>query len=368
LEEQFDDTTSPFAEEGTLAHSMGELIIRRKELKMPKLSFDKKHLEYMLSSYYSQALFEYAEAYALYVIETLHNARKHTKDAALFLEERLDMSEWVPEGFGTADAIIVADGVLDFIDLKYGKGVPVSAVENKQLMVYALGAIWRFGLAYDIHTVRMTIFQPRLDSISTWEITVDELMDWAEEVLKPGAKKAFAGEGGFVPGSHCQFCKAKATCKANADMHTATTSQVFDDVESAPVELLSDEQIADILSKSSGIKNWLTAVEEYALNKALDGGEIPGYKLVEGRSNRVFTSEEAVEAALKSEGFPDDMIYTKKLLGIGAMEKNLGKPDFKRLLDPFVEKPAGKPTLVPMSDKRDAIVLDKDKAAKDAFD
>jgi hypothetical protein len=297
-------------------------------------------------------MYSHAEDYALFVMERYAEAQVHTKDALIYLEQRLDMTAYVPEGFGTGDCVIIADGVMDIIDLKYGKGVLVSATDNKQMMLYSLGALREFDFMYDIRSVRMTIFQPRLDNYSTFEMTVDDLMTWAENELKHKAALAFKGEGEFIPGKHCQFCKAKAVCKALADYILELAKHDF-----AAAETLTDDDIADILDRAGAFKNWIKAVEEHALSEATEHGKRwKGYKLVEGRSNRKYVNEEEVAKTLLASGYKEDTIYApREILGITAMEKAITKAAFAEKLKGLVIKPQGAPTLVPLGDKRPAL-------------
>ena len=348
MEATFPDRAGVAADEGSLAHSVGELILQFKlgEITKQKYSVELKKLQ--KNALYNKDLQSHAEDYALFVLEHYAEAQSRSKDALIFLERRLDMTEWIPEGFGTGDCVIIADGVMEIIDLKYGKGVLVSATENKQMMAYALGALHGFSFIYDINTVRMTIFQPRLDNYSTFEISVDDLMDWAESYLKPRAALAFNGEGEFVPGSHCQFCKAKAQCRALADYNLELAKHDF-----AKPELLEDVEISSILERAAAFKSWINSVEEFAQVEAIENGKKwPGFKLVEGRSNRTYGDAEKVASVLTENGYAEDKIYTKNLLGITAMEKMLSRGTFAELLNPFIIKPPGKPTLVEESDKR----------------
>lgn len=281
-------------------------------------------------------------------MEQFYEAQSHTKDAIIFLEQRLNLTDYVPEGFGTGDTVIVADGVLTIIDLKYGKGVLVSAEANKQMMLYALGALKEFDYMYDIRLVRMIIYQPRLDNFSTYELSVPILNVWAQDDLIPRAKLAFDGMGDFNPGAHCKFCKARAVCKANAEKNLELAKYDFQ-----KEELLTDDAIADILDRAAPFKNWIDAIEEYALRQAIDKGKKwPGYKLVEGRSNRMYVDETQVAEKLIQNGFSEDVIYTKKILAITNMEKAITKIKFSELLNSLIVKPPGKPTLAPESDKR----------------
>lgn len=360
FEQKFPDTSGTAASEGTLAHALSELIIRYASGKIDAKDHIKILNSIEVDPLFDNSMMEYCEEYAAYVMEQFYNAQAHTKDALLFLEQKLDLTDYVPDGFGTGDVIIIADGVMDIIDLKYGKGVPVTAVDNNQMKLYSLGALRAFDFMYDIQTVRMTIYQPRLDSITNFEMSTVALRQWAEQVLKPKAKLAFAGKGDFVPGTHCQFCKAKAVCKANADYNLEIAKYDFKDSAE-----LTDAEVADILSRSKLITGWLTAVSDHALNEAVNKGKHwPGYKLVEGRSNRIYSNEEAVAEKLIANGIEEEDIYTKKLLGITAMEKEITKPKFAALLSDLIIKPDGKPTLVPEEDKR-AEINSTDAAKRD---
>jgi hypothetical protein len=351
LEQQFPDKAGNVAREGTLAHSLGELILKLKLKKITKQVYQRDLKKIESDELYDHAMQEHAESYSVFVLERFYEAQSHTKDAVIYLEHQLNLTEYVPEGFGTGDCVIIADGTMEIIDLKYGKGVVVIAENNKQMMLYALGALKDFDFVYDIDTVCMTIYQPRIDNFSTWKIRVDDLLTWAEMELKPKAALAFKGEGEFSPGTHCQFCKAKAVCKANADYNLQLAVYDF-----ATPELLTDDEIADILERSSNFTNWLKSVNEYALSEAvLNGKKWPGYKLVEGRSNRTYSDEAAVAERLLEKGFAEDLIYKRELLGITAMEKVVGKKEFALHLSGLIIKPQGKPTLAPKSDKREEL-------------
>lgn len=350
LEAKFPDSTSEAAQEGTLAHNIGELLIRTyvgrvganaKDGCMRNLSKDK---------FYSNELLDYATEYAQYVVSEFEKAKATTPDAILEVEARLDMSDYIPDGFGTGDAIIIADGVMRIIDLKYGKGVPVSCEENKQMMLYALGAMKQYGFLYDIQRVEMTIYQPRIENISTWGIDVENLLFWAYGYLKPRAEIAAKGEGEFVPGKHCQFCRAKNECRALAEENL----KVFDQYNVDDPALLTDREIAEIISKADAIASWAKSMTDYALSQAVNNGKRwPGFKLVEGRSNRAFKDESEAAKKLFNEGLKFDEVYSvPKLLGITAIEKLVGKKHFDELLGDLVTKPTGKPTLALISDKR----------------
>lgn len=351
LEEEFPDSTSSFAEEGTVAHTLSELKIRKNvlnELTVAQFAKEKKKIATAVNTE-----MEYAtDTYVDLIVEKLAADPK----AILLIEQRLDFSYLVPDGFGTGDAIILTEGRIEVIDLKYGKGVPVSAIDNPQARLYALGAIHTFGCLYNFTEVKSTIVQPRLDSVSTETLTVDELNAWAEEVVRPAAKLADAGEGDFWAGEHCRFCRAGAICRARAEQALQILKHDFQ----APA-LLDPSEIPDILKILDGAKAWIKELEDYAFDQAVNHDvHWDGFKIVAGRSNRVFLDEDLVAKTLFERNFDTDQIYNLKLKGITEMEKLLGKTAFGELLGELVTKPQGKPTLVAESDKRDAISLTDD--------
>lgn len=341
LERNFEDTTSPYAEEGTKAHALAEKTLTG------FLKNGKSQVEYPENVEMQEACQRYVDI----CIEKINGARKISKDSQIKVEQRLDFSNWVPEGFGTGDMVIISDEFLEIIDLKYGKGVPVSAINNSQMRLYALGMFDAYGYLYGAEEVRMTIVQPRLDSISTETISVKDLLAWGEEV-KEKAKIAFAGKGEFCAGAHCRFCKARNTCRAHADYEL---KNIKEDLQAPELE---DFEISDILLRAKGIKTWLDGLEAYALGKALDGYEWPGMKLVEGRSNRKITDSELAAYQLLNAGFGAEVIYKPQALrSITDLEKLCGKKMFNELLSGVIEKPPGKPTLVSADDKRQAIEI-----------
>ena len=263
------------------------------------------------------------------------------------MEQKLDFSKWVPQGFGTGDCVIVADNILTVIDFKYGVGILVEAEQNPQMMCYALGALALFDSIYDIENVVMTIFQPRRDNISTYELSKKELLQWADEILSPAAQLAAKGEGEFKAGKHCRFCKVKATCRKRAEYNLELARYDFE----MPANL-EDTEIEVILSKADELAAWCSDIKEYAFQQALNGKQWNGWKLVEGRSVRKYINEDAVAETVKNAGYDP---YEHKVLGITAMTRMLGKAKFENLLSSFIEKPTGKPALVPKSDKRPSI-------------
>jgi Protein of unknown function (DUF2800) len=348
LEQQFSErSTSVYAEEGTLAHALGELKLSLYFEYITKTKYSKELKLIEKNELFQPEMHDYVNVYVDYGIERFNEAKKRSSDAIVALEQRLDFSHLVPKGFGTGDLVIIADGTLEIIDLKYGKGVEVSAEENTQMMLYAIGALAQFDYLYDINQVQMTIVQPRLDSISTWTISVEQLNEWAENYCRPRAELAWKGEGEFIPGDHCRFCNAKYTCRARAEENLELAKHEFKDPE-----LLTEEEIIEALKISENLKNWVKDIEEYTLNEALQGKKWPGFKVVEGRSNRKYVDDIQVASKLKESGYDEAVIYEKKLYGITAMQKLLGKKQFGELLDELIIKPPGKPALVLESDKR----------------
>ena len=340
LTERIPDNGSIYAAEGSEAHALCEYKLR-------KLLGMEAHnpLDTPVGlQYYDSTMEDAATGYAAFVLELLEEIRKSCPDPIVMVEQRLDFSRWVKDGFGTGDAVIVADGTIHVVDFKYGIGVPVSAEGNSQMRLYALGAVDMFGELYDIDTVVMTIYQPRLSSISTDMISKTDLLDWAENTLRPLADLAYKGEGDLNAGSWCRFCKLRSTCRKRAEANLAVAQHEF---KLPPT--LSDEEIAVILDKLDDLIGWAGDIKEYALNAALLGKHFDGWKLVEGRSNRRYTDEAAVAQIVSETGHDP---YEHKLLGITAMEKLLGKKQFSALLSNLVERPQGKPVLVPTSDKR----------------
>lgn len=333
-----EDETTTFAAEGTTAHALCEWKVR-KALKM-------RAGRRPTSDYWTDEMEEFTDDYRDFIMDLVGQAKQQCKDPVTLIEQHLDFSCYVPDGFGTGDFLLVADKELNVVDFKYGRGVAVYADHNPQMMLYALGALNLFDCLYDIEQVTMTIFQPRLSSISTWTITAAELYQWAEEVLKPKAELAAKGEGEFVSGSWCRFCKARNTCRARAESFLELAKMEFQ-----PPALLSDEEVAEVMEKADELSKWANDVMAYAQAEAIENGKHwNGYKLVEGRSVRKFSDEAKVEAAAKEAGYTD--IYNKSLITLTAFEKLMGKKTFADVLGQYVTKPAGKLTLVPVSDKR----------------
>ena len=332
-----EDVGSPYAQQGTDAHSLCEHLL------LTALGCASKDPTEDLT-WYDQEMQDAAEGYRDFVMEQVEDAKKFCPDPMVCVEQTLDFSKWVPHGFGTGDCVIVADDLLHIIDFKYGVGVLVNAADNPQLKCYALGALDTFSDLYDIRRVKLSIYQPRRDNADTWEISVDDLMVWAENTLAPIAKLAYDGEGEFSAGDHCMFCKVKATCRKRAEYAMELAAYDFAD---APT--LDETEIAAILPQIDALVSWASDIKDYALAQALSGTTYPGFKIVEGRSNRRYTNPEVVASIVEKAGYDP---YEKKLLGITAMQRQLGKKQFDSLLRDYIEKPQGKPVLAPVTDTR----------------
>lgn len=344
------DQASEYAQQGTDCHELCAYLVEKalgKDVIDPTENL----------TYYDAEMQNCAEEYRNYVLEQIEAAKEFCKDPQVMIEQRLDFSRWVENGFGTGDCVIVADEVLQIIDYKHGLGILVSAGDdehggNSQMMCYALGALEVFGDIYDINQIKMTIFQPRRDNISTYTISKKNLLKWADEVLAPTAQLAYVGKGEFNAGDHCTFCKVKATCRKRAEYNLELAKYDFE----MPATL-DDTEIAAILEKVDEMISWGNDIKDYALQQAQSGVHFEGWKIVEGRSKRKYTDENAVADTVKDAGFDP---YEKKLLGITAMSTLLGKKKFEELLGGLIYKPPGKPTLVPESDKRPAMNTAKD--------
>jgi hypothetical protein len=340
LELEFDDNESSAAAEGTAAHALAEHKLR-KALKMrskkPISPFDCDEMD------------EYTDAYVDFVLEQLELAKQSCSDPLVLIEQHLDFSKYVPDGFGTGDCILISDKALHIIDLKYGMGIIVNSEQNSQMMLYSLGALEIYDSLYDIEEVSMSVFQPRRDNVSTWTIPADELRDWAENELKPKAELAFKGEGEYCPGDWCTFCRAAVKCRARAEEKLKLAQSEF-----RLPPLLSDAEIENVLGKLSDITKWANDILAYATDAALNHGkQWSGYKIVAGRSIRKFKDEDAVAEAAKANGYKD--IYRQTLITLTEFEKLMGKTKFNEVIGDLVYKPPGKPTLVPVTDKRPAI-------------
>lgn len=333
------DAPSDAALQGTAAHALAEhklLRALKRRSKRPTSEWIDDEMDALTSDYVD------------FVLERLAEVRQTCPDAQVFVEQRLDYSHVAPGGFGTGDCVIVAEPTLHVIDLKYGMGVQVSAVDNPQLKLYGLGALAAFGALYDITEVQLSIFQPRRANVETWTISTADLITWGQETVAPIAAIAAAGGGEYKAGAWCQFCRIAPTCRARADANLALARHEF----APPAELTLDE-VAGVLTRIPELKAWASNVEAWALAQAQAGTQVPGFKVVAGRSVRKYSDEAAVAEAAKQAGYTD--IWDKKLIGITAMEKLMGRSTFKDVLGDLVVKPEGRPTLVPESDKRPAL-------------
>ena len=340
LELEFANNESSAAAEGTAAHAFCEHKLKK------ALHMRSKR---PVSVYNSDEMEEHTDAYVEFVMEQLELAKQSCTDPLILIEQRLDFSCYVPQGFGTGDCIIIADKKLHIIDFKYGMGVLVDAVDNPQMKLYALGALEIYDSLYDIEEVSMTIFQPRRENVSTWTIRVEDLKDWAEKELKPRAKKAYDGEGEYLPGEWCTFCRAAVKCRARAEEKLKLAQSEF---KLPP--LLTDSEIEEVLSKLSDLTKWANEIIAYATDAAVNHGkEWHGFKVVEGRSVRKYKDEDAVAEVDKANGYKD--IFRQSLITLTEMERLMGKSKFEKILGDLIYKPPGKPTLVPLSDKRPAM-------------
>lgn len=340
LEEQFEEGESIYAAEGTAGHELAEHLIRK---------YLKLRTKRPTSEYYTDELISAVNEYVSFVIGEIESARRDCSHPVIVVEQRVDASEYVDNCFGTADMVIITDKVAHVIDLKLGKGVEVHAEENPQLMIYGLGVLHMAESLYDIETVRMTIFQPRLYNVSSWAVDTEYLKRWGDEVLRPAGAQAMIGAGEFAAGTWCRFCRARNQCRARAEHFLEMAKMDF----KRPA-LLTDDEVADIISKADELSKWASDVYAFAQEQAISNGKHwPGYKVVEGRSNRKFTSDEEVIEAAQAAGYKD--IFRKSLIGLTEMERLMGKEQFNNILGRLVYKPKGKLALVPDSDKREAV-------------
>ena len=340
LEQEFSDTESEAAKEGTAAHALCEHKLK-KALRMRSRR--------PVSDYDSDEMEECSDAYVDFVMEQVEAVRQICRDPIVLIEQHLDFTCYVPEGFGTGDCIIVSDEKLHIVDFKYGTGILVEARENPQMMIYALGALELYDSLYDIKDVSMTIFQPRRENVSTWTIPVEQLRNWAENELKPKAQMAYDGEGEYLPGEWCTFCRASVRCRARAEEKLKLAQTEF-----RLPPLLTDAEIEEILSILPDLTKWANEITAYATDAAINHGkEWHGFKVVEGRSVRKYRDEEKVAEAAMEAGYTD--IYRKSLITLTEMQRLMGKQKFEAVLGSLIYKPPGKPTLVPSSDKRPAM-------------
>ena len=335
--------SSEYADEGTKAHSIAEAKLRQI---IGEISL--KELEKIIKKHQTDGEMEEAtDFYRDQVVEILAAAGK---DAELMVEQRFSLNRWAPESFGTSDAVVIGDGKIEVIDLKYGKGVKVSAKGNPQLRMYGAGAANLFEGMYDFDTVRMTIIQPRLDHVSTEELPLEELMSWMNDVVKPAAREAYDGTGEIDAGDWCRWCPAKAVCRKRTEKNLELAKMEF-----RSPDLLSADEIGEVLRQAEELSKWTSDVQAYALEQALAGEHFDGWKLVEGRSNRTITDQIKAAELLKAAGFDEAILFKHELYGITQLEKNCGKKKLAEVIGELIEKPQGKPVLVPESDKREEL-------------
>lgn len=355
LEDEYGEKKSSiYAEEGTLAHELSELYLSKDVLgTINEQDFDSRLEEIMANSLFSEEMLEVVPIYTDYCSAQLAEAKTTNPFAIMEIEQKLDLTAFVPESFGTSDCVIINDNLMEVIDLKYGKGVPVYAEWNKQLMLYGLGALQKYDTMYDISEVRLTIVQPRINNISSWQISVEELRRWAEEELKPKAELAFNGEGELNAGDWCRFCAVRNQCRKLYEQQLEIAQHEF-----ADAALLTDDEIADVVKRTPKLVEWANSIAEYAQAKALnENKQWPGLKLVEGISRRKWLDEDKAVNAIfaRLPELSEDEIFNTKLKPITSIEKLVGKTRFADILADVVIKPQGKPTLVPLEDKRPAI-------------
>lgn len=360
LEDGYEEKTSVYAEEGTLAHELAEIKLRSKlnqvlgNKSTPQETKQRREqvAKVKANPLYSAEMETYTDEYVAYVIGVFIDARKKDPAAVLLIERKLDFSMYVPEGFGTGDVLILHSNVVIVIDLKYGAGKKVSAFENPQMKLYGVGALNELEMLYDIEEVELVIYQPRMDNISEYKTHVDALLSWVKSEVVEKANLAINGEGELVTGDHCGFCKHRSKCKAMYE----ETKALFDEVKE-DIFTTSDEQILEVFEKASRVTSYLEAIKAHVTQTAIEGKKWEGYKVVEGRSNRVISDVEKADALLKKEGFKDEDIYNMKLKGLGDLEKLVGKKNFETVLGSVVTKPPGAPTIAPESDKRPELNL-----------
>lgn len=351
LEEQFPNKTSEYMEEGTLAHEIAEFKVRSYFLEaISKSAYTRRLNKLKEKQYFSQEMLIHTDTYLEYIKgESLKTSSK----PFIALEQKVDFSQYVPEGFGTADCIMISGNDLHIIDFKYGKGVKVDATENPQMKLYALGVLSQYGMLYDIKQIRMTIVQPRLDSISEFSMPKDALIEWGANVVKPQAEKAFMGIGDFVQGDHCRFCRAKGACEFRAKENM----KIVEEIQEKYNGIISDKEVGEMLSKTDGIEQWLQDLKEYALQQILKGKEVPGWKAVEGKSNRKLVDIDKAFEILEANGYKSEILYEKKPLILTQLEKTIGKANVAKAIGDYIEKPKGAPTLVKSTDKRESFKI-----------
>ena len=347
LEEQFPDKTSEYMKEGTLAHAIAEFKVKSYFLEaISKTTQTRRLNKFKKEEGFQAEMLEHTDTYLNFLKE---EALKTNAKPFITVEQKVDFSNYVPEGFGTADCIMISGDALHIIDFKYGKGVKVEAEDNPQMKLYALGAFSTYGLFYPIKYIKMSIVQPRIDNISSYEIPIEPLIDWGEKIVKPQAQKAFAGIGDYVQGEHCRFCRAKGACEFRAK----TNMKVVEEIQSSYNGTISNDELGDMLTKTDGIEQWIKDIKSYALELVLKGEQVKGWKAVEGKSNRKITDTDKAFEILEANGYEEALLYEKIPLTLTKLEKVVGKTKLSEAIGDYIEKPKGAPTLVKESDKRE---------------
>lgn len=348
LEEKFPNKTSEYMAEGTLAHEIAEFKVKSYFLEaIPKTAYTRRINKFKKEENFDNEMLSHTDTY----LEFIKGEAMQTKAKPFIaVEQRIDFSKYVPEGFGTADCILISGDTLQVIDFKYGKGVKVEAEDNPQMKLYALGVLEQYGMFYNIKYVKMSIIQPRLDNISTYEIPIEPLLEWGEKVVKPQAQKAFMGIGDFVQGDHCKFCRAKGACEFRAKENM----KVVEEIQSKYNGVVTNTDLGEILTKTDGIEQWLKDLRGYALEQLLKGEEILGWKAVEGKSNRKIVDVDKAFEILEANGYDQAILYEKKPITLTELEKVVGKTKLMQTIGDYIEKPKGAPTLAKESDKRES--------------
>lgn len=356
LEEKFPNKTSDYMEEGTLAHEIAEFKVRRYFFpqSITKTAYTKGINKFKKRNLFNEEMLAHTDKYVEFIAEeSMQTANKPT----ILVEQKVDFSKYVPEGFGTADCILIYGDTLEIIDFKYGKGVKVEAENNPQMKLYALGALSQFSMIYNIKYVKMSIVQPRLDHIAKYEIPIEPLLEWGGKVVTPLANKAFLGIGDFVQGEHCRFCRAKGACEFRAKENIKVIEDIKEkvgDFENSSFGTLSNEELGKILTETEGLDSWFKDIREFALCLVLKGENVPGWKAVEGKSNRKITDIDKAFEIIESKGFDKAVLYEKKPITLTALEKLVGKTKLNEAIGKYIEKPKGAPTLAKETDKREA--------------
>lgn len=347
LEEQFPNKTSEYMEEGTLAHEIAEFKVRSYFLEAtPKSTYTRRLNKFKKEEKFDKEMLTHTDTYLEYI---KGEAMKTKITPFIAVEQKVDFSKYVPEGFGTADCILISGDTLQVIDFKYGKGVKVEATDNPQMKLYALGALEQFGIFYNIQNIKMSIVQPRIDNMSTYEINKNELTKWGEEVVKPQAQKAFMGLGDFVQGDNCRFCRAKGACEFRANENM----KVVEEIQNT-TGVLTEQEIGEMLTKTDGIEQWIKDLRGYALEQLLKGEDIPGWKAVEGKSNRKIVDVDKAFEILEANGYDQAILYERKPITLTQLEKVVGRAKLKETIGDYIEKPKGAPTLARETDKRES--------------